>query len=114
FREHLGPWRFHLLLRVQAILVPEHVRGLLGLKRAEWLRPLLRLYPVLVRAGLRGAIQRLLMPPEHLPAGRGLDHPPERSPELRGSPARDTPPAGARGDRPPRGCPFHARSRSRA
>ena len=114
FREHLGPWRFHLLLRVQALLAPEHVRGLLRLNRAEWLRPLLRLYPVLVRAGLRGAIQRLLMPPEHLPAVRGLDHPPERSPELRGSPARDTPPAGARGDRPPRGCPFHARSRSRA
>jgi hypothetical protein len=42
---------------------------------AEWLRPLVRLYPVLVRAGLRSMIQRLLMPSAHLPAVRGLDHP---------------------------------------
>ncbi len=111
FREHLGPWRHHLLLRVQTLLTPEHVRGLLGLERAEWLLPLLRFYPVLVRAGLRGLIQRLLMPPKHLPAVRGLDHRPAGPPEPRGSPALDTPPAGAGGGRPPRGCPFHARSR---
>ena len=114
FRKHLGPWRYHLLLRVQAILTPEHVRGLLRLQRGEWLRPLLRLYPVLVRAGLRRVIQRLLMPPKHLPAVRGLDHPAAGGPELGSSPARDTPPAGARGDRPRRGCPFHTRSRRTA
>ncbi len=114
FREHLGPWRHHLLLHVQAILAPEHVRDLLRLKRAEWLRPLLRFYPVLVRAGLRGMIQRLLMPPRHLPAVRGLDHPAAGRPEPRSSPARDTPPGAARGGCPPRGCPFHARSRRTA
>lgn len=74
YRKHLGPWRYHLLLRVQSLLAPEHVRGLLGLRRAEWLRPLLRLYPVLVRAGLRSLVQRLLMPPQHLAAARGLDY----------------------------------------
>ncbi len=101
YREHLGPWRYHLLLRVQAMLAPGHVRDLLRLGRAEWLRPLLRLYPLLVRAGLRRAVQRLLMPPEHLPAVRGLDHPAAGAPEPRGG-------------RPPRGCPFHARSRETA
>lgn len=75
YRKHLGPWRYHLLLRMQSILTPEHVRGLLRLKRAAWLRPLLRLYPVLVRAGLRSIIQRLLMPSAYLAAARGLDHP---------------------------------------
>ena len=74
YRKHLGFWRYHLLLRIQAILAPEHVRGLLRLKRAEWLRPLVRLYPLLVRAGLRSLIQRLLMPSAHLAAVRGLDH----------------------------------------
>lgn len=74
YRKHLGAWRYHLLLRIQAILTPGHVRGLLRLRRAEWLRPLVRLYPVLVRAGLRSVIQRLLMPPRYLPAVRGLDH----------------------------------------
>lgn len=74
YRKHLGPWRYHLLLRLQSILAPQHVRGLLRLKRAAWLRPLLRFYPVLVRAGLRSIIQRLLMPSAYLPAVRGLDH----------------------------------------
>jgi hypothetical protein len=79
YRNHLGPWRYQLLLRVQAILTPEHVRGLLRLKGAEWLRPLLRFYPILVRAGLRSIIQQLLMPPAHLAAVRGLDYQPSVS-----------------------------------
>jgi len=74
YRNHLGPWRYRLLLRIQAILAPEHVRGLLRLKSAEWLRPLVRVYPILVRAGLRSIIQRLLMPSRYLPAVRGLDY----------------------------------------
>jgi uncharacterized protein (DUF2236 family) len=74
YRNHLGPWRYRLLLRLQAILAPEHVRGLLRLKSAEWLRPLLRVYPILVRAGLRSIIQRLVTPSRYLPAARDLDH----------------------------------------
>ena len=75
YRNHLGHWRYQLLLAVQAILAPAHVQGLLRLKRAEWLRALLRLYPMLVRAGLRSMLQRLLMPSRHLAAVRALDHP---------------------------------------
>jgi hypothetical protein len=45
YRKQLGPWRYDLLLRLQSILTPEHVRGLLRLKRAAWLRPLPRLIP---------------------------------------------------------------------
>src|SRR5262245_14479104 len=80
YRKHLGPWRYQLLLRVQAILAPKHVRGLLQLKSAEWLRPTLRFYPILVRLGLRSMIQRLLMPSLHLDAARGLDHVSIRTP----------------------------------
>ncbi|HEX8392826.1 MAG TPA: oxygenase MpaB family protein [Longimicrobium sp.] len=75
YRKHLGGWRYHILLRIQSILVPDHVRDLLGMNRAAWLLPLLRLYPVLARAGLRSLIQRLLMPPQYLAAARALDHP---------------------------------------
>jgi hypothetical protein len=74
FRKHLGAWRYQLLLRIQAILTPAHVRGLLQLKSAEWLRPFVRIYPALVRAGLRSIIQRLLFPPRYLAATRALDH----------------------------------------
>lgn len=73
YRNHLGPLRYHLLLRIQAVLAPEHVRGLLRLSSAEWLRPLLRVYPLLARAGLRSIIQRLLMPSNYLGAVRRLD-----------------------------------------
>jgi uncharacterized protein (DUF2236 family) len=75
YRHHLGVWRYRLLLAIQALLTPEHVRGLLKLKRKEWLRPLVRIYPILVRAGLRSIIQRLLMPSRFLGAVRALDHP---------------------------------------
>jgi uncharacterized protein (DUF2236 family) len=74
YRNHLGNWRFRLLLRIQGVLAPERVRDLLRLRSAPWLRPLARLYPVLARTGLRPAIQWLLMPAEHLAAVRALDH----------------------------------------
>ena len=83
YRKHLGGWRYHLLLRVQSILMPEHVRGLLRMKRAKWLRPLVRFYPLLVRAGLRSLVQRVLMPPAYLPAIRALDHAPAGYPARR-------------------------------
>ena len=73
YRKHLGPWRYHILRRIQAMLVPAHVRRLLDLKPAAWLRPVVRCYPLFVRAGLRSVIQWLLMPAEHLPAVRRLD-----------------------------------------
>jgi uncharacterized protein (DUF2236 family) len=73
YRKHLGSWRYRLLLRIQSILTPEYVRGLLRLKRAAWLRPLIRFYPVLVRAGLRPILQRVLMPSSYLTAVRALD-----------------------------------------
>lgn len=75
YRDHLGSRRYRLLLRIQAVLAPDHVRELLKLKRAEWMRPLIRIYPLLVGAGLRSLIQRLIMPPRYLGAVRGLDHP---------------------------------------
>jgi uncharacterized protein (DUF2236 family) len=78
YRNHLGPWRYQLLLRVQAILSPDHVRALLRLNRAPWLRPFLRIYPLLVRAGLRSIIQQLLMPSTYLDAVRALDHPADK------------------------------------
>jgi hypothetical protein len=94
YRHHLGSWRYRLLLWAQAMLVPRHVRGLLGLKSAGWLRLLLRLHPVLVRAGVRPIIQRLVMPPRYLAAVRGLDYvaPPSRK---RASRALQTPPSPA-------------------
>lgn len=74
YRDHLGLWRYELLLQIQAVLAPEHVRDLLELKPAEWLRPFVRVYPLLVRAGLRSMIQSLLMPSRYRISVRNLDH----------------------------------------
>ena len=75
FRNHLGVAHYQLLLRIQSLLAPERVLGLLRLKRARWLLPMLRLYPLLVRAGCRSVIQRLLMPSKYLEEVRRLDQP---------------------------------------
>ncbi len=90
YRNHLGPFRYRLLVWVQAILTPDHVRSLLRLKRAGWLQPLLRFYPMMVLAGLRSIIQQLLMPSRYLPAVRALDHPAASAPETRFSVTRLT------------------------
>jgi uncharacterized protein (DUF2236 family) len=74
YRRHLGAWRHRLLLCIQAVLVPAHVRGLLRLRPAEWLRPLVRGYRLLVRIGLRAIIQRVVMPARYLEAVRELDY----------------------------------------
>ena len=95
YRKHLGAWRYHLMLRTQAILAPQHVRGLLRLESAEWLRPLARLYPMFIRVGLRSILQRLLIPAQYLPAVRGLDNlasrPRSRAPGILHTPS--SPPA---------------------
>lgn len=75
YRRHLGPWRYLLLQQIQILLVPEHVRQLLGLPERAWVRPLLVLYLLLTTVGLRPLIRRALVPPEHLSAVRRLDHP---------------------------------------
>ena len=74
YRKHLGFWRYQLLLRIQALLAPAYVRHLLRLRSSGWLRPFVRLYPILVRAGLRPFIHKLLMPAQYLTAVQGLDH----------------------------------------
>ena len=74
YRNQLGPWRYRLLLQTQAILSPDHVRGLLRLKSSAWMRGLVRIYPILAGAGLRSIMHWLLMPSSYLPAVRRLDH----------------------------------------
>ena len=76
YRDVLGAWRFRLLLLVQGCLAPELVREMLEIRSATWLRPLLRVYPWLARAGLRSFVQRLLMPSKYLQAARCLDYRP--------------------------------------
>jgi uncharacterized protein (DUF2236 family) len=73
YRQHLGRWRYETLLRVQSILVPDHVRRLLSFGRCRWMKPSLGVYRAMVRVGLRPLIHRIMMPPTALPQVRLLD-----------------------------------------
>jgi hypothetical protein len=62
-----------LLLQAQGLITPEPVRNLLGLNPLPGLNQALHLYRFLVASGLRGIIQKTLIPPDHLSAVQSLD-----------------------------------------
>jgi uncharacterized protein (DUF2236 family) len=65
YRRHLGEWRYQLLLQVQALLVPERVRGLLRLRRRAFFSAAVDVYASLPLPGLRPLLRRLLLQPRY-------------------------------------------------
>lgn len=74
YRKHLGRSRYALLLQLQSILTPDHVRQLLDLRRSWWLPATVSFYPLVRRLGLRAMMQRLLIPAAYLAEVKALDH----------------------------------------
>jgi uncharacterized protein (DUF2236 family) len=75
YREHLGPWRYRLLLEVQAALAPERVRRLLKLEPQPLLPLALRTYGFCRLRELRSLVHWLLLPAQHLDEVKRLEHP---------------------------------------
>lgn len=73
YRRHLGFWRYHLLLQVQALLVPDEVRRLLYLSPNKLLPSLIRAYGIVERCNLRSFIHSLLIPPRYWAEVRKFD-----------------------------------------
>jgi uncharacterized protein (DUF2236 family) len=65
YRRHLGAWRYQILLGVQALLVPERVRRLLGLRRSALFSALAGGYSLAGATGLRPLTRRLLVQPRY-------------------------------------------------
>ena len=65
YRRHLGEWRYQILLGVQALLVPERVRGLLRLRRRTIFSALVEGYGQLVIPELRPLVRRLMVQPRY-------------------------------------------------
>ncbi|MDT5269677.1 MAG: hypothetical protein QOH49_1863 [Acidobacteriota bacterium] len=63
YRRHLGEWRYQLLLQVQGLLVPEHVRRLLRLRRRALFSAAVDVYASL--PGLRPLLRRMLLQPRY-------------------------------------------------
>lgn len=63
YRRQLGVPRYRLLLELQAMLVPPHVRDLLRIRPRRWLfGPLIALYASLARVGMQRPVQHVLIP----------------------------------------------------
>lgn len=73
YRRHLGFWRYYLLLRVQALLVPREVRRLLQLSSNTLMLHLVKTYGVLSTMNLRSVVHTLLVPPQYWPELRQFD-----------------------------------------
>ena len=73
YRRHLGFWRYHLLLEVQAVLVPVEVRRLLDLNPNESLSGVIRAYGIVERCNLQSVIHSLLIPPRYWDEVRKFD-----------------------------------------
>jgi uncharacterized protein (DUF2236 family) len=76
YRKHLGWWRYQLLLDLQALLVPAHVRALLRLSA----KPILvssgvSLYALIARTGLQEPTRRMLIPRAYWHQVHGLSAP---------------------------------------
>ena len=65
YRRHLGEWRYQILRGVQGLLVPEHVRRLLRLRRRTIFSALVEGYGQLVVPELRPVVRRLMVQPRY-------------------------------------------------
>jgi uncharacterized protein (DUF2236 family) len=73
YRAQLGPWRYHLLRELQALLVPSFVADLLGLPKARLARPGLVAYRALRELRLAAVARLALVPSMYLEQVRALD-----------------------------------------
>jgi uncharacterized protein (DUF2236 family) len=65
YRRHLGVWRYHLLLQVQASLVPDAVRRLLRLNSQRLLSSFIQMYGIVDLLSLQSLVHRVLIPPRY-------------------------------------------------
>lgn len=73
YRRHLGLWRYHLLLQVQALLVPDEVRRLLRLSPNNLLSGLVPAYGIVELCKLQSVVHGLLIPPRYWAEVRKFD-----------------------------------------
>jgi uncharacterized protein (DUF2236 family) len=73
YRRHLGMWRYHLLLEVQALLVPDEVRRLLHLNPNKLISGMVQTYGVVNRYNLQSLVHSLLIPPRYWSDVRRFD-----------------------------------------
>lgn len=66
YRRHLGDWRYQILIRAQALLVPDPIRRLLRFDSSNLLSYLLPAYTIVDLLDLQSLVHYLLIQPEYL------------------------------------------------
>ncbi len=73
YRKNLGWLRYRLLLETQILVVPNHVRKLLNLRRISFLSPLIGIYKISRSFKIDRILKSLLLPSEYKEEIRSLD-----------------------------------------
>ena len=73
YRRHLGPWRYFLLLEIQALLVPDKVQRLLHLSPNQLIAHLVGIYGIVEKFSLQSVVHTLLIPPQYWAEMRKFD-----------------------------------------
>jgi len=73
YKKHLGSFRYKILLESQKLVIPEHVRALMGFNRINWVSPLLAFYKFSRLIHMDELFKSLLLPPAYKKQIRELD-----------------------------------------
>jgi hypothetical protein len=73
YRKHLGPFRYHLLLQGQALVMPSLVRELLQHRSFTWLPFILPPYKLSKKLKIDGLLKSIILPRKYLSQIRALD-----------------------------------------
>jgi hypothetical protein len=73
YKKHLGSFRYKILLESQKLVIPEHVRKLMGFSRINWVTPLLAFYKFSRLIHMDQLFKSLLLPPAYKKQIKELD-----------------------------------------
>jgi hypothetical protein len=73
YKKHLGSFRYRVLLEGQKLVVPPHVKALLGFSSFSLLRPVVPLYKLTKWFRMEWLLKNVLLPKEYYKEIRGLD-----------------------------------------
>lgn len=79
YRQHLGWFRYRLLIETQILITPKKVRQLMAFRRLSLLHPGIMVYKVSRNLKLDWILKSLLLPSAYQKEIRSLDHVPARS-----------------------------------
>ena len=76
YKKHLGAFRYYILKESQKLVVPQHIKGLLGFSSFSMARPLLFFYKISRWLKADGIVKAIFLPPAYRARIKSLDREP--------------------------------------